>query len=119
MKTKILNSIQQWVPESEKWMPEIQKYDSNMADYIILKKTANLCIMKINSGIIEEIENVREIIKIINLLYQGGNQYTRNAIENEFLTVLSDEEALIILKNHINLFPSELKKGYIKTILEN
>ncbi|WKW46617.1 hypothetical protein P3875_00620 [Myroides sp. JBRI-B21084] len=119
MKTKILNSIQQWVPESQKWLQEIQKYDNNIADCIILNKTANLCVTKINSGITEEIENAREIIKIINLLYQGGNQYTRNIIENEFLTVLSEEEALIILKKYIHLFPSELKKGYIKTILEN
>lgn len=119
MKTKILNSIQQWVPESLKWISEIQNYDNALADYLYLKNTANLCVVKINSGINEEIENAREIIKIINLLYQGGNQYTRNAIENEFLTVLSEEEALIILKKHMNLFPSELKKGYIKTILEN
>lgn len=65
------------------------------------------------------IESVQEIAKVVNLLYQGGSQYTRNAIENEFLTALSFEESPGRLKKHLELFPTELRKEYIKTILEN
>ncbi|SJN46849.1 hypothetical protein FM107_15045 [Sphingobacterium sp. JB170] len=74
---------------------------------------------KIHSGRENELERVQEIAKIVNLLYHRGNQYTRNAIENEFLTALSFEESPGSLKMHLELLPVELRKGYIKTILEN
>lgn len=119
MKTKIINTIQQWVPESMRLISNLDEMDDVIADYILLHKLAEVCSQKICIGSQEELEQVREITKVINLLYQGGNQYTRNAIENEFLTALSFEESPGSLKKHLELFPVELRKGYIKTILEN
>lgn len=89
------------------------------ADYQLLHKLADICVKKISSGSVSVIESVQEIAKVVNLLYQGGSQYTRNAIENEFLTALSFEESPGRLKKHLELFPTELRKEYIKTILEN
>lgn len=119
MKTKIINTIRQWAPEAVSLMPDIDHLDNTVADYQLLHKLAYICVKKISSGSVNEIESVQEIAKVVNLHYQGGNQYTRNAIENEFLTTLSFEESRGSLKKHLELFPTELRKGYIKTILEN
>lgn len=119
MKTKIINTIKQWAPEAAGLIPNLENLDDSIGDYLLLHKLAEVCSQKINSGFEEELERVQEIVKVINLLYQGGNQYTRNAIENEFLTALSFDESPGSLKKHLSLFPTELRKGYIKTILEN
>lgn len=119
MKTKIINTISQWAPEATSLIPDIDHLDDTVADYQLLHKLAEVCVHKIHSGLENELERVQEIAKVVNLLYQGGNQYTRNAIENEFLTALSFEESPGSLKKHLELFPVELRKGYIKTILEN
>lgn len=119
MKTIIKNTIKQWAPEAEGLVPELDTFDDCIADYLLLHKLAEVCSQKISSGLEDELERVQEIAKVINLLYEGGNQYTRNAIENEFLTVLSFQESPGSLKKHLDLFPLELRKGFIKTILEN
>lgn len=119
MKTKIINTIQQWAPETAGLIPDLDNLDDSIADYLLLHKLAEVCSKKISSGSTEELEHVQDIAKVVNLLYQGGNQYTRNAIENEFLTALSSEESPGSLKKHLDLLPVELRKGYIKTILEN
>lgn len=119
MKTKIINTIQQWAPETAGLIPDLDNLDDAIADYLLLHKLAEVCSQKICSGLEEELERVQEIAKVINLLYQRGNQYTRNAIENEFLTALSVEESPGSLRKHMDLFPIELRKGYITTILEN
>ncbi|HUN04845.1 MAG TPA: hypothetical protein PLS00_18515, partial [Niabella sp.] len=74
-------------------IPDLDTLDDSIADYLLLHKLAEVCSQKIGSGSEDELECVQEIAKVINLLYQGGNQYTRNAIENEFLTALSFEES--------------------------
>jgi len=119
MKTKIINTIRQWAPEAARLLPDIDHLDDTVADYQLLHKLAEVCIHKIHSGLENELECVQQIAKVVNLLYQGGNQYTRNAIENEFLTALSFEESPGSLKKHLELFPEELRKGYIKTIIYN
>lgn len=119
MKTKIINTIRQWAPEVSSHISEIDSLDNTLADYQLLRKLAEVCLQKIYSGLENEIERVQEITKVVNLLYQDGNQYTRNAIENEFFTALALDESPGSLKKHLELFPAELRKGYIKTILEN
>ncbi len=119
MKTKIIKTIEQWAPEAAGLISDVVNLEDSIADYLLLHKLAEVCSQKICSGLEDELERVQEIAKVINLLYQGGNQYTRNAIENEFLTTLSFEESPGSLKKHLDLFPIELRKGYIKTILEN
>ncbi|MCW8313785.1 hypothetical protein K7A41_21340 [Sphingobacterium sp. InxBP1] len=117
MKTKIANTIREWAPEAAGLVSD--NLDDTMADYQLLHQLAEICMVKIHSGLDNELERVQEIVKVVNLLYQYGNQYTRNAIENEFLTALAAEESPGSLKKHLELFPIELRKGYIKTILEN
>ena len=119
MKTKIINTILQWAPECLELIPEIDYSENTVSDYLLLHHLAEVCVQKINSKLEQEKEWVLEKMKIVNMLYQGGNQYTRNAIENEFLTVLSSMESPASLKLHMDLLPAELRKGYIKTILEN
>lgn len=118
MKTKIKHTIQQWVPETIDLVPSLDRLDDYIADYLLLHKLAEVCSQKINSTNEEDVEFVKEVVKVVNLLYQAGNQYTRNAIENEFLSTLSFEESPGILKKHIELFPPDLRKGYMKTILD-
>ncbi len=119
MKTKISNTIQQWSPEIADLIPELDRMNDTVADYLLLHKLAEVCIQKLGSGLQNELEDVEKITKVINLLYQEGNQYTRNAIENEFLTTFSLEESPASLKKHLALFPAELRKEYIKTIVCN
>lgn len=119
MKTKIINTIRQWAPEAVGLIPDSDHLDDAVADYQLLHKLAEVCMRKISSGLEIELVRVQEIAKVVNLLYLGGNQYTRNAIENEFLTALSSEESPGSLKKHLEIFPSELRRGYIKTILDN
>lgn len=118
MKTKIKHTIQQWVPETIELVPSMDKLDDYIADYLLLHKLAEVCSQKINSTNEEELDFVKEIVKVVNLLYQSGNQYTRNAIENQFLSTLSFEESTGNLKKHIELFPPDLRKAYMKTILD-
>lgn len=119
MKTKIINTINEWAPEAVSLVSNLESTNENLADYELLQKLAEVCKQKINSGLENDLEQVREITKVLNILYQGEKQYTKNAIENEFLTVLSFEESPGSLKKHLDLFPDELRKGYIKTIIEN
>ncbi|AIM39085.1 hypothetical protein KO02_22145 [Sphingobacterium sp. ML3W] len=119
MKTKIINTIRQWTPEAADPIAKIEHEEDTVANDLILNRLVDICLQKIYSGSVTEMERVQEIAKVVNLLYQEGNQYTRNAIENEFLTALSFEESPGSLKKHLELFPVELRKGYIKTILEN
>ncbi|REC79304.1 hypothetical protein DRF60_05585 [Chryseobacterium elymi] len=119
MKTKIISTICQWAPEAANLIPDVACEENTLADYQLLQKLAELCIEKNSSESEDGLAYVQEIINVVNLLYQEGNQYTRNAIENEFLTIFSCQESPGSLKNHLDLFPNELKKGYIKTILKN
>jgi len=112
METKICNTIRQWIPDSL----EGNEY---ISDYKLLHDLAVNFRSKLRTDSDIDLQYAIEILKIVNLLYQGGNQYIRNAIENEFLSEIITEESPKSFKRHLTLFPTELKKGYIKTILEN
>jgi len=119
MKTKMISTLEEWIPESSNWISDKELGDHTVADYIVLGKLAEQCLKKMNSGNEYEYADAEEIAKVVNLIYQGGNQYTRNAIENEFLTKLSKEESPASLKKHLAILPKELRKEYLKTIMEN
>lgn len=112
MKTKIVNTVREWIPEQEACIDDQVKSDSEMTEYVVLKKIAKVCIDKLRVGTPDDLATVQEIIKVIALLYNGGNQYARNAIENEFFTELSSIESPDNLKEHLHLFPMELRKKY-------
>lgn len=121
MSTKIINTVREMIPEQKPWIDGLIKSESESEkiEYLVLKKIARVCIDKVNIGTPDDLASVQEIIKVITLLYNGGNQDTRNAIENEFLTEISSIENTAKLKEHLNLFPMELRKKYLKIILEN
>ncbi|MDM1296295.1 hypothetical protein HX021_18580 [Sphingobacterium sp. N143] len=119
MKTKMIHTIRQWIPETADLIPDLGNLDDPATAYLLLHRLADTCAEKFKLGHEGELDRVKEIIKVVNLLYINGNLYTRNAIENEFLATLSVEESPGSLKKHMELFPSELRREYIKTILEN
>lgn len=109
METKIIKTLKEWLP----W---ILVNERDISEYSLLNKLAVYCRLKIKSG---ENEKANQAIKIINLLYSGGNLHEKNAIENEFLEVLALDESPSSLKDHLRVFPKNLKEAYLKTILEN
>ncbi|MCA5005560.1 DUF7674 family protein [Sphingobacterium bovistauri] len=112
METKISHTIRQWFPDFSDGNEEI-------SDYKLLHALAVNFRSKLLTDSDADLQYAAEILKIVNLLYQTGNQYIRNAIENEFLSEIITEESPQSFKKHLNLFPADLRKGYIKTILEN
>lgn len=112
METKIKSTLQQWIPG-------IQNSATVASDYELLRQIACSCVDRIHHGSDEDLIWVQDVAKVTNLLYQGGNRYTKNAIENEFLCELVQEECPASLKQHMNLLPKELRKEYLKVILEN
>jgi hypothetical protein len=109
METKIIKTIHEW-------LPEFVETNNQYTEYILLKNLAEYCRHHFALG---EKEKANRVIKIISLMYNSGNLHDRNAIENEFLGVLAKDEAPSSLKNHLRIFPENLKTAYLKTILEN
>lgn len=109
METKIVKTVREWLP----WSVE---NDDQISEYTLLKKLADYCRQQIKEG---EYEKANQVIKVVNLLYSSGKLHERNAIENEFLEVLTLDEAPASLKAHMGAFPEKLKEAYLKTILEN
>ncbi|WP_164110623.1 MULTISPECIES: hypothetical protein [Sphingobacterium] len=112
METKIKSTLTQWIPG-------IQQACDEESDYQMLRRLACSCMNRIRTGTDEDLQWVEDIGKVVNLLYQSGNRYTKNAIENEFLCELIQEECPASLKQHMALLPKELRKEYLKVILEN
>ncbi|MEC5165427.1 hypothetical protein RCH18_001155 [Flavobacterium sp. PL11] len=119
MKTKIYEAIQQWIPDCKNWSDFPSTNDETVDQYALLKRVARYCMENMDSANEEESEAAREVIRVINMLYEGGNHYMRNAIENEFFTELSTQENPASLKKHLGFLSKESKQGYLRTILEN
>jgi hypothetical protein len=109
MDSKIVSTIKQWLP----WSIESEQTPT---EYSLLKNLGNYCRQRIEEG--SEDKAVR-VIKVINILYSSGALHEKNAIENEFLEVLATAQAPASLKTQMKLLPEDLKKAYLKTILEN
>lgn len=112
METKIKKTLKQWFSNV---FPE-ESLLENLSDYEILHQFAHYTLEFIQQS---NMEIDKEPFKIINLLYQNGNLHDRNAIENEFLSVIARNESANSLKMHMDLMPKELRPIYLKTILEN
>lgn len=109
MESKIINTVKEWLPWAIK--------DGNtISEYSLLENLAEYCREQFK---IKKPEKAIEVIKIISLIYSSGYLHEKNAIENEFLEVLSADDAPASLKQHLSLFPEELKAAYLKTILKN
>ena len=82
METRIQRTLRQWFPDA---FAEEQK-SGYRSDYDILQQFARYTI-----GLIyEKKESEKEPFKIVNQLYQKGNLHDKNAIENEFFSVLPE-----------------------------
>lgn len=119
MKTKIFETITQWVPASKAWTELAETNDDALTQYLLLKRTAHFCVEKMNASDLIDIETAREVLKVINMLYESGNHYTRNAIENEFFAELIAQENPASLKKHLDFLSKDSREGYLRTILEN
>lgn len=119
MKTKIFETIMQWVPASKAWTELAEKNDDSLTQYLLLKRTAHFCVEKLNASEVTDIDMAREVLKVINMLYESGNHYTRNAIENEFFAELIAQENPASLKKHLDFLSKDSREGYLRTILEN
>ncbi len=109
METKIIKTVHEW-------LPEFAETEHQNTEYVLLKNLADYCRHHFALG---EKEKANRVIKIISLMYNSGNLHDRNAIENEFLGVMALDETPSSLKNHMRVFPENLKTAYLKTILEN
>lgn len=120
MYPKIASTISHWIPEL---VPDLSKYNLEedlFINYILLRTLAQRCMQEFAAlPTDEEPVHVSSIFKVINLLYQGGDRYTKNAIENEFLLVIGLDESALSFKNHLQFFPVALRHAYIHVILEN
>lgn len=111
METKIIRTLKEWVPS-------IFNDHDEYTDYEALQSLAQYCIEKTHNSVDEQLK-VIEAIKVVNLLYVNGTLHDRNAIENEFLSLLAAEDAPATLKKHMEMLPTEMKQAYLKTIIEN
>lgn len=109
METKIIKTVKEWLP----WCIQA---DDDTSEYCLLKNLAIYCCEEFKKG---NSENACRVLKVINILYINGNLHDRNAIENEFLEVMSLDEDPSSLKGCVKKFPKMLKSAYLKTILEN
>ncbi|MGV8138808.1 MAG: hypothetical protein AB2L20_26725 [Mangrovibacterium sp.] len=111
METRIQKTLKQWF--SNAFADEMKANPDS--DYEILQQFAGYTLKLIG----EKNENSKEPFKIVDILYQKGSLHDKNAIENEFFSILSKAESPGTLKSHLELMPDNLKPVYLKTILEN
>lgn len=111
METKIQKTIKQWFPN----VIADKKKTGSDSDYEILQQFARYTLKLIQ----DNNKNEKEPFKIVDMLYQKGSLHDKNAIENEFLSLLTKAESPGTLKLHLALMPDNLKPVYLKTILEN
>jgi hypothetical protein len=112
METKIKNTLTKWFPDAFSSFSGIDE----ASDYELLNYFARTTLALLKN---DQIDQCKEHLKIINMLYNSGTLHDKNAIENEFLAVLVCDEMPSQLKMHIEMMPKELRAVYLKTILEN
>jgi hypothetical protein len=111
METRIQKTLKQWFPNA--FADEANPVSDS--DYEMLQQFARYTLQLIQ----ENKENEKEPFKIVNMLYHNGSLHDKNAIENEFFSILTKAESPGTLKSHLGLMPDNLKPVYLKTILEN
>ncbi|GHE35619.1 DUF7674 family protein [Sphingobacterium griseoflavum] len=118
MKTKIAKTIQLWIPDAMQRISTEGIKEEFLLNYLLLHELAAMCCEGIRGNKEEDLEKIEDIAKVVNLLYQEGDKYTCNAIENEFLIPIALEESPGSLALHMTLFPACLRAGYLSTIVD-
>lgn len=111
METRIQKTLKHWFPNA---FADEKKTISD-SDYEMLQQFARYTLQLIQ----ENNEDEKEPFKIVDMLYHKGSLHDKNAIENEFFSILTKVESPGTLKCHLELMPNNLKPVYLKTILEN
>jgi|GEM_PF-1648146 len=111
METNIRKTLVHWFPKAFSDIGGGASY----SDYEVLCHFARYTITLIS----DNNESKHEPFKLILQMYRKGTLYEKNAIENEYLRILAEEEKSLTLMEHLCLMPEDLKAVYIKTILEN
>ena len=99
--TKITRTLREWIPAAL-----TGTYPAD--DYKALREAADLFLRKVGGNATDRAEALKAL-KVVNVLYTGGRLHDRNAIENEFLSVLASRESPGSLKEYMALFPKELR----------
>lgn len=118
METKISETIEHWIPEVADRVHATKVEEGFLLNYILLHELAEICRDHMRKHSEGDLERVRDIARVVNLLYQEGDRYICNAIENEFLMPFALEESPGSLAMHMELFPICLRTGYLNTIVE-
>lgn len=109
MDSRIQQTLRLWFPESFP-LDEILVSD---------KETLNVFAAYTVNLMTEKAENLKDVFRVIQLLYSKGTLFEKNQIENEYLYLLTKSEWPISLKEHLANMPHDLKELYLKVILEN
>ena len=110
MKTKIQNVLKQSFPE---FVAPIES--DEFSTYIMLHQLADHSLQFLEHN---EDELLKDVFATIDSLYQLGSLYDKNAIENEYLMILSGYENSISFGKHLKLMPKTLRAIFLKTIIE-
>lgn len=111
METRIQKTLRQWFPDAFAG----GGVEDERSDYEILRQFAAY-----TQALVEtDADTKKEPFKIIYLLYSKGSLFERNAIENEFLGLLSRQEKAHTIQQNLQMMPEPLRPVYLKTILEN
>jgi hypothetical protein len=110
MKTKIQNVLKQSFPE---FVPLIES--DEFSTYKMLHQLADQSLQFLEHN---EDEPLKDVFATIDNLYQFGTLYDKNAIENEYLMILSRYENSISFGKHLKLMPKTLRAIFLKTIIE-
>lgn len=82
------------------------------APYAVLNHFGKYCAQHL------EDEKCKEIMDIVNAVYQRENLFTCNAIENEFLSALANSLGAVELMKQLKHIPENLWAVYIKVLIE-
>jgi len=110
MKTKIQNVLKQSFPG---FVAPIES--DEFSTYKMLHQLVDQSLKFLDNN---EDELLKEVFGTIDNLYQFGTLYEKNAIENEYLMILSGYENSVSFGKHIKLMPKTLRAIFLKTIIE-
>lgn len=110
MKTKILNVLKQTLPEFDTSIES-----DEFSTYKTLHQLVEQSLRFLENN---EDEQLKEVFGTVDNLYQFGTLYDKNAIENEYLMILSGHENSLSFGKHLKLMPKTLRAIFLKTIIE-
>lgn len=108
MKSNIEQKLQEHFPE----LCPAEIDNDKFSLYKLLNHFGNYCSSH------SESDKSQEILNVIDNLYQAKNLFDRNAIENEFLSVITRNLGVSELMHHLKKIPESLWTVYIKVLME-